>query len=156
MGSIRGRFGVDSGSIRDRFGVDAGSIAKNLYYKNQFFGNHFLLLYCTSKITLGGMSKALSKGIVQDLSLLCLSIVQESAVSAQNKGFGDLPSSRIDSHRNFGSIGLVHVDFRPFPTRFMPKSTGNRPEHLGGGPFLVSLGCQMTRPPWVGDHFWCP
>ena len=26
----------------------------------------------------------------------------------------------------------------------------------GGGPLLVSLGCQMTRPPQVGDRFWCP
>ena len=82
--------------------------------------------------------------------------VRKSAVSVQNNGFGGLPSSRIDSHRNFESIGIFHVDFRPFPTHFMPKSTGNRPEHPGGGPFLVSLGCQMTRPAWVGDHFWCP
>ena len=26
----------------------------------------------------------------------------------------------------------------------------------GGGPLLVSLGCQTMRPPQVGDQFWCP
>ena len=26
----------------------------------------------------------------------------------------------------------------------------------GGGPLLVSVGCQMGRPAQVGDHFWCP
>ena len=35
-------------------------------------------------------------------------------------------------------------------------SCQNRPEHPGGGPLLLSSGCQMTRPPQVGDHLCCP
>ena len=49
-----------------------------------------------------------------------------------------------------------YVDFRPFPTRFVQKSSKKSTGPPGGGPFLVSLGCQITEPPQVGDHFWCP
>ena len=38
----------------------------------------------------------------------------------QNKGPGAFPSSRLDSHRNFEPFWLGYVDFRAFPTRFVP------------------------------------
>ena len=39
-------------------------------------------------------------------------------------GPGAFPSSRLDSHQNFEQFGLGYIDFRQFPTRFVPKSTG--------------------------------
>ena len=96
------------------------------------------------------------------------------------KGRGAFPLSRQDSHRSFEQFRIDYVDFRPFPTHFAPITMfliGNRPEinrksrcgttfHVlrvpdetttpGGGPLLVSWGCQMYRPPRVGDRFWCP
>ena len=75
-------------------------------------------------------------------------VESEPCVLIQNKGFGALPSSRLDSHRNFDLFRLGYVDFRQFPTRFVPifmfstrnrpeinkKSTGNRPESTGNQP----------------------
>ena len=38
----------------------------------------------------------------------------------QNNAPGAFPSSRLDSHRNFEPFWLGYVDFRSFPTRFVP------------------------------------
>ena len=42
--------------------------------------------------------------------------------TVQKYGPGAFPSSRLDSNRNFGAIGLGYVDFRQFPARFVPKT----------------------------------
>ena len=65
-------------------------------------------------------------------------LVTDLAASTHFKGFGAFLSLRLDSHRDFEPIGIVHVDFHRFLTRFVPiftlstgnrtKSTGNRPE----------------------------
>ena len=39
--------------------------------------------------------------------------------TAENKGPGAFPSSRLDSHRNFEPLWLGYIDFRQFPTRFV-------------------------------------
>ena len=61
----------------------------------------------------------------------------ESVFSTHFKGPGAFPSSRLDSHRNFGRFCLGYVDFRQFPTRFAPI-------------------LMFSTDPEVGDHFLCP
>ena len=46
-------------------------------------------------------------------------LISETAVSTRFKGPGAFPSSRLDLHRNFEPDGMVHVDFRQFPTHFV-------------------------------------
>ena len=52
----------------------------------------------------------------------------------------------------FGLISGAHPDVFP-PSFFLWLSTVLGLPILGGGPLLVSSGCQMTRPPHVGDRF---
>ena len=49
-------------------------------------------------------------------------------VSTHFNGFGALPSSPLDSHRDFEPFGILHVDFAQFPTSFMQILIGNRPD----------------------------
>ena len=65
------------------------------------------------------------------------STILEPFGSAQNKGPGTFPSSRLDLHRHFEQFWLGHVEFRCFPTHFVPISM-----------FFINAE--------VGDHFWCP
>ena len=41
-------------------------------------------------------------------------------------------------------------------TTFGALRVPDDPTTPGGGPLLMSLGCQTGRPTQVGDHFWCP
>ena len=49
--------------------------------------------------------------------------------TTQKYGPVSFPSSRLDSDRNFGAIGLGYVDFRQFPARFVPKTQKSCLEH---------------------------
>ena len=103
----------------------------------------------------------------------------------QNKGFGEMPSARLDSHRNSVQNGMVEssghftgtifVNFFDFSkidqnfTRNRPeidqnlpdidrKSIGNRPEidRKSSGNRPEIDGESTENRPEVGDHFLCP
>ena len=59
-------------------------------------------------------------------------------------GFCAFPSSRLDSHRDFEPIGIVHVDFRQFSTRFVPILVGYQ---LGRKFSKPPGGCRPPDPP---------